>query len=342
MSIMAKYAQIIWAEPTNQDVQDRNKAVETLRAQLLTKSTREAITLAAAVASGFSGSALPAELAQEIEKAISAESAAFVLQGRELQAQVCLAVAVIAIVTQPVVDGPGWTTADAFAASLWSALSLQDQCEHAKVEELRQDLIEVCRTRVARVAKVARKRMIVPDVGTLTIPEEDPRSTKANTAYRKATAPVIAALKTNQDLDHEEINFLWWVLADYSEILDCALFDQVSFIRAIASGLEGATVLHRLPSDGFRHAALRHVGASANIPLKTLIESLGESRAKLSAPYINSLAMTVPLVFPLISSLIGDEHQSVTSVELDARGWGARALLEASILVMESRFAGAA
>jgi len=342
MSIMAKYAQIIWAEPTNQDVQDRNKAVETLRTQFLAKSTREAIMLAAAVANGFNGSALPAELSQEIEKAISAESAAFVLKGRELQAQVCLAVAVIAIVTQPVVDGPGWTTADAFAASLWSALSLQDQCEHAKLEELRQDLLEACRTRVARVARAARRRMIVPDVGTLTIPEADPLSTKANTAYRKATAPVIAALKNNQDLDHEELNFLWWVIADYSEILGCTLAAQDPFIRAVACGLEGATMLHRLPSDGLRHATLRHIGASANISLKTLIESLGESRAKLSAPHTNGWAMTVPSVFPLISSLITDEYQSITTVELDARSWGARALLEASILVMESRFAGAA
>jgi hypothetical protein len=342
MSIMAKYAQIIWAEPTNQDVQDRNKAVETLRAQFSVMSTREAIALAATVASGFGGAALPEKLALQIEKVISDESAAFVLKGKELQAQVCLAVAVLAIVKGPVVDGPGWTTADAFAASLWSALSLQDQCGHAKLEELRQDLIEVCRTRVAQVAKAARKRMTVPDVGTLTIPENEPGSTKANTAYRKATAPVIAALKTNQDLDHEEVNFLWWAIADYSEILGCALADREPFIRAIASGLEGATMLCRLPGDGLRHAVLRHVGASENMSLQALIGSLGEWRTKLGAPHVHGWATTFPLVFPLISSLIDDEHQPATAVELDARGWGARALLEASIVAMENRFPGAA
>jgi hypothetical protein len=342
MSIMAKYAQIIWAEPTNQDVQDRNKAVETLRAKFSVISTREAIALAATVANGFGGAALPDKLAEQIEKAINNESAAFVLKGKELQAQVCLAVAVIAIVESPVIEGPGWTTAHALAASLWSALSLQEQCEHAKLEELRQDLIEVSRARIAQVSKSARKRMTVPDVGTLTIPEEEPGSTKANTAYRKATAPVIAALKVNQELDHEELNFLWWVIADYSEILDCALVDKDPFIRAISCGLEGATMLYRLPSDGLRHAVLRHVGASEKISLKGLIGSLGEWRAKLSAPHVHGWATTFPLVFPLISSLIGDEHQPATAVELDARGWGARALLEASIVAMENRFAGAA
>jgi hypothetical protein len=342
MSIMAKYAQIIWAEPTNQDVQDRNKAVETLRAKFSVISTREAIALSAAVANGFGGVALPEKLAEQIEKAINNESAAFVLKGKELQAQVCLAVALIAILERPVVDGPGWTTADAFAASLWSALSLQEQCEHAKIEELRQDIIEVCRAWVAQVSKAARKRMTVPDVGTLTIPEEEPGSTKANTAYKRATAPVIAALKSNQELDHEEVNFLWWVIADYSEILNCALADREPFIRAIASGLEGATMLYRLPSDGLRHAVLRHVGASEKMSLQGLIGSIGEWRPKLSAPHVHGLATTFPLVFPLISSLIDDEHQPASAVKLDARGWGGRALLEASIVAMENRFSGAA
>jgi hypothetical protein len=342
MSIMAKYAQIMWAEPTNHDVQDRNKAVETLRAKFSAISTREAIALAAKVAAAFNGAALPQPLAEQIGEAISNESAAFVLKGKELQAQVCLAVAMIAIVREPVADGLGWTSADALAAALWSALSLQERCDQAKLEELRQDLIDVCRTRVAQVAKAARKRMTVPDVGTLTIPEEDTGSTKANTAYRRATAPVIAALKTNQGLDHEELNFLWWAIADYSEILGCALADREPFIRAIASGLEGATMLFRLPSDGLRHAVLRHIGASENMSLQALIGSLGEWRAKLSAPYIHGWVATFPLVFPLISSLIGDENQPATAVELDARGWGSRALLEASIVAMETRFAGAA
>jgi len=341
MSAMAKYAQIIWADPTNQDVLDRNKAVETLRAQLAVISTREAIALAATVAGGFSGAQLPENLAKQIEKSISDESAAFVLKGKELQAQVCLAVAVIAIVKGTVADGRGWTTADAFAASLWSALTLQDQCGHAKLEELRQDLIEVCRARVAQVAKAARKRVHVPDVGTLSLPEIEPAGTRANTVYRKATAPVIAALKTNQELDHEEVNFLWWAIADYSDILECALADREPFTRAIASGLEGATMLCRLPSDGLRHAILRQVGASQSMSLAALISLLADSRAKLSEAYVHGWTADSPLVFPLISSLIGNEHQPATAVELDARGWGARALLEASIVVMENQFAGA-
>jgi hypothetical protein len=341
MSIMAKYAQIIWAVPSDEDVQNRNKAVETLREQFSVMATRKAVALAVAVSGGFGSAALPRELAQQIEKAISDVSAAFVLKGNENQAQVCLAVAVLAIVKDAVADSAGWMTADALAASLWSALTFQNQSDHPKLEELRQDLIEACRARVAQIAKLARQRVNVPDVGKLTIPESEPGSSRANTAYRNATAPVIAALKTNQELDHEELNFLWWAIADYSEILDCALADREPFSRAIASGLEGAAMLSRLPGDGFRHAVLRQVGASENMSLVALIKSLVDCRAKLAEPYVHSWATDYPLVFPLISSLIADEHQPTTTVELDARGWGGRALLEASIVVMEDRSAGA-
>lgn len=342
MSIMAKYAQIFWAEPGDQDVQNLNKAVETLGRQISALGTHEAISLASAIAGGFDGAELPEDLGQRVEKAISDESAAFVLKGKELHAQVCLAVAALAIVQGQLVHQRGWTTADALAASLWSALTLQDQVEQAKLEELRQDLIEACRARVKHVAKTSRERVAVPDVGSLTIPEDDPASTRANTAYKKATAPVIAALKTNQELDREELDFLWWTIADYSEILDCALADRDPFSRAIASGLEGATMLCRLPNDGLRHAVLRHVGASENMSLVALIPALGEWRAKLAESHTNGWATDFPLVFPLISSLIADEHRPAVAIELDARGWGARALLEGSIVAMEDRFAGVA
>jgi len=341
MSIMAKYAQIIWAEPTNSDVRDRNESVETLRMQFSVIPIWNAIALAAAVAGGFADTKLPDELAQQIAKAITDVSAAFVLKGKELQAQVCLAVAVLAVVQEPVGDESGWTTADAIAASLWSALTLQDQSENAKLEELRQDLIEACRARVAYVAKAARRRVNVPDIGTLTIPENDPAGSRANAAYKKATAPVIAALKTNQTLDHEELNFLWWATADYSELLDCPLADLDSFTRAIASGLEGATMLCRLPSDGLRHAVLRNIGAAESMSLTTLVESLGKWRAELAKTYLHSWVTDFPSVFPLICSLIRDEGRPTTSVVLDARGWGARALLEASIMAMENRAVGA-
>lgn len=342
MSRMAKYAQIIWPQPTNDDVLARNHAVETLTADLSQLTTRQAVQAAASIAASFGGAELGALLAPKAEKAISEKSAAFVLDGNEQQAVICLSVGALVLVQETTIDGSGWSPADALAASLWSALTFQDQLEHPKMEELRQDLIGACRDRVRNVAHAARQRQEVPDVGTLTIPENDAAGSRANAAYRKATAPVIKALKENQDLDREELDFLWWVLGEYSHLLAGPLSDRKPYCRAIASGFEGATLLRRLPGDGFRHAVLRGIVATERLSLKALVEALGAEREELGKSFEGQWALQLPTVFPLVATLGTSEIASTCAIELDASGWGARALLEASIIAMERRAAGAA
>jgi hypothetical protein len=342
MSKMAKYASIIWAEPTNDDVQARNGAVDALKSDLSKLTTRQAVEAASTIAQGFGGAELSELLAPKAEKAISDRSAAFVLKGSEQQAVICLAVAALALVQEPVRSGDGWTAIDALAASLWSALTFQNQLEHAKMEELRKDVLEACRSRVHAVAKAARLRQDVPDVGTLTIAENDAGGSRANAAYKKATAPVIKALKENQDLDREELDFLWWVLSEYSELLGGPLTGVTPLCRAIASGLEGATLLRRLPADGFRHAVLRTVESTDVVSLAALLTALAAERTALGKHHEGTWPVTLPAVFPLIATLASGDAASACEIELDARDWGSRALLEASIIAMEGRQAGAA
>ncbi|MEG3350265.1 GTPase-associated system all-helical protein GASH [Novacetimonas sp. GS1] len=340
-SIMAKYAYIFWGNPADGDVQARNQAVEALSAYLAALPCRQAINIAAAITRSFSGEALAANLAAKVEDAIVAHAAAFVLRENEQQGVVCLAVSALKLVRAPLADDSGWTAADAIAASLWSALALQDQVEHGKMEELRQDLMTACRDRVRAVAKEARRRHSIPDVGLLTISETDPAGSKANTALRRAIKPVIKAVKENQDLDREELDILWWLMGDYSELLDCPLEEQEPFCRAIATGLEGATMLRRLPSDGLRYAILRCIEKSEALTLAELMAELKTERAELGKVHIGSWAATDLTVFPLISALATTGNIAASSVKLDARGWGARALLEGAIVAMEGRVSGA-
>lgn len=340
MSIMAKHSQIIWAQPTDVDVAARNKTVGTLRTLLSQLSTRGAISAAGAIVDTFSGKPLPETLASKVQTAIGDESPAFVLEGNELQGTVCLAVAALAVVRQDAVGNAAWSGIDALAAALWSGLAFQKQVDNTKVEELRQELLAACRDRVAAAAKGARARRDVPDVGTLTIPESDAAGTRANNAYRRATAPVISALKNNQELDREEIDFLWWVISDYSEVLGCPLEEKDPATRAVVAGLEGAKMLRRLPGDGFRHAVLRRIGETESLSLEALVAAVGEDRARIAQAADPSLPSTVPTVFPLLSALSSDVDAVDPTAALDARGWGARALLEASIIAMENRFGG--
>ncbi|MCE2580678.1 hypothetical protein LDL36_19935 [Komagataeibacter sp. FNDCR1] len=340
MSIMAKYAQIFWPEPNDVDVGARNASVELLRGQFADLTPREAIKVAAHIADILSGSDLPADLSAQAEKAISDKSPAFVIAGKEQQGVVCLAVAALALARGEVEEGAGWTAADAMAAALWSALTLQDPLDHSLMEGLRKDLIAACRDRVRLVAKASRARKDVPDVGNLTISEDAPTGTRAQNAYKRATAPVIAALKDNADIDREELDFLWWVLGDYSEVLGCPLADREPMCRAVAAGIEGASMLRRLPSDGVRHAALRLIVQSDQKSLAELIEHLGDHRQALGKGFVDSWAKDIPTVFPLLTALASTEAATGSSVRLDARGWGSRAMLEASMVDIENRGSG--
>jgi hypothetical protein len=337
---MAKYARIFWAEPTDADVAARNKSVATLRTEFGALSPRKAIAVAGALVDALAGANLPSELSQTIERAISDESPAFQMSGQELQGAVCAAVAALDLSRNAPIDGSGWSAPEAMAAALWSGLALQNPLDSAPVEALRKDLLEVCRDRVRTVARQARARRDVPDVGKLTIPESEPTGTRAQTAYKRATEPVIKALKENADLDREEIDFLWWALGDHSELFGCPLYEKAAFSRAIAVGIEGASKLRRLPSDGHRHVVLRQIGESESLTLEGLIGRLAEDKADLVHGFSGTWAMAHPSVFPLISALPTDAKLRESSVSLDARGWGARALLETAIIRLEDKLGG--
>ena len=340
MSRMAKYARIFWAEPTDADVAARNRSVETLRANFDALKPRAAIAVAAALVDALDGVEPPQELFKTIEKALSDESPAFQLLGHELQGAVCGAVAALDLVRNAPIGSGGWSAPDAMAAALWSGLALQNTLDIALVEVLRTDLLEACRHRVLTVAKQARARQDVPDVGVLTISETDPVGGKAQAAYKRATAPVIKALKENADLDREEIDFLWWALGDHSDLFDCPLTEKGEMSRAIAVGIEGASKLRRLPSDGHRHVVLRQIGESESLTLENLVAKLADDRARLAEGFVDSWAMAYPSVFPLVCALPVDGKLQDSSVMLDARDWGARALLEAAIIRLTDRLGG--
>lgn len=340
MSVMAKYARIFWAEPKDADVAARNLSVDTLRKHFGNLDSKAAIRLADAIASSFRTGKLADEFAAIVETAISEPSPAFELVHNQQQGAVCAAVAALELVkSEPIQEGTQ-VCADVFAVALWSATAFQEPGEIELIEALRTTLFEACRDRVQSVATESRRRKNVPDVGTLTISEADPAGSKAQSNYKRATAPVISALKENAELDREEIDFLWWALADYSNVLKAPLADKCMLVRALAAGIEAASMLRRLPSDGHRHAALRLVDVVEPVTLSELIEQINDDRALLRKPFTDTWVVSLPTVFPLLSALISNDDLSQSAVKLNAREWGARALLEAGIFGLERRVSG--
>jgi hypothetical protein len=339
MSIMAKYVRAFLCDPQDEDVAKRNRAVTAIRSWIegLAPPAR-VVDIASSLAEGIVGGSLPEEIVVVVERAIGDESEAFVRDGQDLQIKVCAVVAALELVRARPIAVDGWTASDAMAAGLWSALSFQPPVAEEPIELLRQDVLEASRLRVAEVAEAARVRSEVPEVGSLTIPESDVAGSRANQAYKKATAPIIKVLRENAELDREEIDFLWWALSDWSDALELPLSHFDGAARAIVAGIGGAAKLRKLPASGHRHVVLRAVASGDKKMLCEVTAELGSHGTKLVSPLAASWMSKAASVFPLLSALAGGAATIPgADIKRSAREWGARALLEAGILQVDAR-----
>jgi len=342
MSIMAKYARIFWVDPKDEEVGRRNRAVADIRNWLAALSSTEAVELAGSLSNAVAGGALAEYAVEVVEKAIvAAGSDAFVREGKDAEILVCALVAALDLVRSRPVSPRGWSAADALAAGLWSSLSFQSPIEKEGIEMLRHDVLTAAQDRVMEVAEAARVRTAVPEIGPLVIPETAPTGSKANTAFKKATAPLVDALRDNAELDREEIDFLWWAMSDWSEHLKLPLSALENTARAVVAGLAGGERLRKLPASGHLHVVLRAVNTGDETTLAQAVAALAEYREALLPTFQSNLLEKSRPVFPLLSTLSGANPEIPGATEpRSARDWGGRALLEAGILHLEVLRAG--
>lgn len=334
MSVMAKYVRIFWPDPKDEDVIRRNAAVVTVQSWITGfEDPWSAIQIASELADSVVDGKARDEVATKVEQAIiGAGSAAFVREDHDLEIIVVALVAALDLVRREP-DDSGWAPVDALAAGLWSALSFQPPVSEEPVELLRQEVLVAARIRTMLIAERSRKRAPVPEIGALSIPEGQPTGTRANTAFRKATEPLVKALRENAELDREELEFLWWKIEDWSEALDAPLSGADPLVRAVVAGIDGASKLRRLPASGHRNVVLRGVSVGDPATLAALLTTLGDHRATLAKSIDVERVGRSATVFPLLAAIAsGDSARTGADIERDARDWGARALLEDGIL----------
>jgi hypothetical protein len=337
MSVMAKYVRIFCPEPKDDDVRRRNAAVVAIQSWIMAlQEPSSAIRLASALADGVSDGQARDEFASKVEQAIvDAGSAAFVRQGHDLEIIVVALVSALNLVEREP-DESNWTPVDALAAGLWSALSFQAPVSEEPIELLRQEVLVASRKRTMLIAERSRKRVAVPEIGPLTLPEAQPTGARANLAYRRATEPLVKALRENAELDREELEFLWWTIEDWSDSLDGRLSDADPLVRAVVAGIDGAAKLRRLPASGHRNVVLRGVPAGIPVTLTALLAALDDRRSTMAATIDVHRIGQSATVFPLLTAIASAKTDPVgADIERDAREWGARALLECGILHVE-------
>ncbi len=312
----------------------RNVAVESVQARISDFGDPWiALRLASALGSSVADGRVRDEVATLVEKAIvDAGSAAFVRDNHDTEIIVVALVAALDLFRR---DSSGGIRCpiDLLAAGLWSALSFQSTVKQESLELLRQEVLVASRSRMMSVAERSRARAHVPEIGLLTLPEDQPTSGRANTAYRRATEPVIKALRENAELDREELDFLWWAIEDWSDTLGRRLSDVDPLVRAVVAGIDGSLKLRRLPSSGHRNVVLRGIPSGTSADLGELLVALGDDRAVVAQSIVADRIGDFSTIFPLLATIIsGESARAGSGIHRDAREWGARALLEGGLL----------
>ena len=338
MNRTAVHMRITGLNVSNEDVDTRKSAAAKL-GQMWSRSRnrRSVVQKASEVATALGGDGIPPEsLAMEVEGVIQTYASAFLHSERPLEVGICAGVAVIDLMAGDR-GSSGWTAVDVLATALWSALGFQPALEDAKREDLRTEVLEVARSRTVDAGELARERKGVSDFGDFRISEGKWANVPVN--FKKATGVTIRALRRNAALDREELDFLWWAQLGRSRLLDKRFSEIDESVRLIAVGIEAANHLRRLPCENHRDVALRTLDKNPEKDLNQLVSAVGCERRVLGAPYADSdgIVFGAPFVFPLLHALAtGSTLGDGARIKRTAAEWGARALLEASLVKLLS------
>lgn len=331
MISVSKHLRIVQPHVGDDDVEKKTAAVKALAAAL-NKVTNipELLAFGDAVANGFIHEAMPDAFADQVEAAIQEKSPSFLRAERPLENVVVAAMAVHEAFGGHAAVTDFVTIKDVIAVGVWLALSNLSVLVEPKLEALRVEVMESARGRVLAAATAARERTVVRDFDVL--PDPAGEEVKLPAAFAKATQATISALRSNAVLDREEIDVLWWVLAERSQLMGKNLSALPKVSRAILAAFELSGLLRRLPSQAHRDLVLRGIDRKAQFDLAALIEGIGEAGRAAIVKIAHPDVKTLSHVFVLVNAFnAGVEKGSATS-KRSLEDWSARALLEASLL----------
>jgi hypothetical protein len=330
MADVARHMRIFDKEPSDDFVDKRSKTVAAMAEKFLKlKSYDDYFQVAEDIAHSLEveGFQVSDKRAIEVEEAIRAESSAFDREGQDLQILTCLMLAVLQATKDAQPTASGWSRPEIIAVSIWLSLGTQTPRTEPRVEALRVELVEASRSLISRSASASRSRTAIPDPAVKITEFTD---VKVAESVNRGLMKSIEALRQNAALDREELDMLWWSLGDWST-LQQQHFRQLSMqAAAVTAGIEGSNLLRRLPSEGHKHLVLRHVVDDSERTAAELVTSL----ADYAKPIRDGISQQVyvkkfPHVFRLLATICGEK---VDTQPLGNRSWGARAMLESTVL----------
>lgn len=328
---IVKCVLIFEPEPDDDFVIKRESAIKSLRSQFSkNKSISKLMAIGSGVCEVFRKSpSIPNALAIQVETAIKKSSPSFVRDGRDLEMSVCAATAVVQLIN----SNSNSKARDVLAIALWSAASFLPPCNEPKLKNFQAIAVKSARNHILNVGLETRARHEVPDLGSF----DDEEITYE--AFEEAIGPTVETLRINATLDREEIDLLWWVLGETSQIFGRPLLSLSPEVRAVTTGVEIGALMQALPTQSHRNLALRDLDKADSVSLSGLLEALGEDRLVIADSFKEeSLIDDAPLVFPLLSAIrSGNSTGSAADLPRSLSEWGARALLERAVLRIQHK-----
>ena len=268
---VARFVRIFEPDPSDDFVTKRTAAIRQLKTQFLKqRNVGKLMSLATETFGVFQEPpVVPESYAEVIEGAIKKQSESFVRDGRDLEMSVCAMIAVIHAIQGSDKASEGWTVADVLATAVWSGASFLPANPEPKLEEFRSQTVDAAKQRILESSLDTRVRRNVPEFGAFGDEQLGAE------AFGEATGATIDALQYNAALDREELDMLWWVLGDTSNVLEKPMVSLSPETRAITSGIELGELLRALPSQSHRNLCARGVGETESMTLPAVLEALG-------------------------------------------------------------------
>ena len=249
-----------------------------------------------------------------------------------MEAQVCALLGAVTYLESAAPGSGSASRSDVLAIGLWSALAFQKPLAEAKLERLRAELLGLARDLATKAAEDSRQRAPVSD-GAFAPPEAE-SWTGIEKAWKAGPLTTLDALRRNASLDREEIDVLWWVLANWSAVYKEKLSSMDNRVSPLVASWELTQLLKRMPAEAHRHLILRLVQDTDRRTLSELVTGLGEKRVVLAEQIsANAIVAECPHVFPLLNALNNPASKVPGDEQSRELGdWASRALLESGLL----------
>lgn len=329
MADIAKYIRIFNTSPDDDYVKKRIASINSIEAMIKKKVTsKDIFEFSNALFEALEDSSKSNVVINSIAvPALKKNSSSFVADEESLQILTCTTLATIQYLEKNKNYSQKQSNEFLLAAALWSGLSFQRPISNQeKLESLRKELLNVISTMVVSITENSRQRINIISYDHFN--STDKTSEIADLNYNK----IIDDLNFNSKLDREELDILWYVLGNWSQISNSQISHLNSVQSCIVSSVEIGKLLKRFPAKSHCNLACRNGNCKDQFSGSKLLEELGPYTSIISNELGSYNIEGYGNIFPVINFLLKRDIVPIIETGYTLEEWSSRLLIEISLV----------